>query len=235
MRIGICDDNEMYLKHIYDITIKLLEDQVNVFCEPILPLELKTLVDKSLFPYDILITDIDLGIANAIDLVKEIHNINPGCAVIFISNFLQFAPDVYDVPHVYFVLKADMETRLPKALERALNIVRERKNTLLSIRYQHQYHQIPLSDITYMDALGRYITIHTHQLDYRCIRPLKEMEQELNSFFGRCHKSFIINFKYISSLQQNSCVLTTGATIPISYTFSKSFLSAYKSYIKQSM
>jgi DNA-binding LytR/AlgR family response regulator len=198
-------------------------------------LELKSLIDKNEFPYDILITDVDLGIANAIELVKEIQTINSGCAVIFISNFLQFAPDVYDVPHVYFVWKANMEERLPKALERAITIVRERKNTLLSIRYQHQYHQIPISDITYMDALGRYITIHTNQIDYRCIRPLKEMEQELNSFFGRCHKSFIINFKYISTIQQNSCVLTNGATIPISYTFSKTFLSSYKSYIKQSI
>ena len=235
MRIGICDDNEIYLKYLHRLTLQLLSDQPQTTCEVLSPSTFQDMVADEFFPYDILITDIDLIEVNSIDLVKEIQYINPGCMVIFISNYLQYALDVYDVTHIYFVLKTDAEKSLPKALNRAISLVREQKNAFLSIQYQHEHHRIKLSEIVYLEALGRYLTIHTEKQDYICIRTLKDIEKELSSSFARCHKSFIVNFHYVHSFQQSNCITTTSITLPISYTYSKSFYAAYREYIVKYM
>ncbi len=235
MRIGICDDNEIYLNYLHQLTLQLLPDQPQMICEVLLPAKLKALIAAGDFPYDILITDIDLVEANAIDLVKELQYRNPGCVVIFISNYLQYALDVYEVTHLYFVLKNEAEKNLPKALDRAVSLVREQKDALLSIHYQHNHHQIKLSEIIYLESLGRYLTIHTKQQTFTCIRALKDIEKELNSFFGQCHKSFIVNYHYVHTLQPSRCITTTGITIPISYTYTKSFYSGYREYIVKHM
>lgn len=52
-------------------------------------------------PYDIFITDIDMGSLNGIDLVNEINQINPQCIIIFVSNYIHYATKVYDVEHIY--------------------------------------------------------------------------------------------------------------------------------------
>ena len=231
MRIGICDDNEIYLNYLHNYTLQLLSERNDVDCNFILPKELCTMVAEQDFKYDILITDIDLGEINAINMIKEIQYFRPNCIVIFVSNYLRYATEVYDVNHIYFVLKSEAEQRLPIALDKAIRMIRERQNNFINFSYQHQNYQVPLVEITYIEALGRYLHIHTQRQEYKCIRPLKEFAEELSSCFGRCHNSYIVNFKHVRTFNQSECIMVDGTIIPISYTYNKSFFAAYKLYI----
>lgn len=235
MKIGFCDDNEVYLKYLNDFTRQLLSDQTDITYDSVSPKELTDFIEKQSFDYDILITDIDLGTANSISLVQALHHINPNCLVIFISNYLEFAPDVYDVNHVYFILKSEAEKRLPKAIDKAICMVRERMRSYLHINYQHKIHRIALSDIIYIEAIGRYVYIQTVHQKYTCIRPLKDIAKELNGSFSQSHKSFIVHFDYVKTFTQSDCMMTNGTMIPVSRTYSKSFLHAYKQYLMKHM
>lgn len=55
-------------------------------------------------PIDILIMDIRLSNANGIELAKQVKRVYPHTAVIFISAYLEYAPFVYEVDHVYFIV-----------------------------------------------------------------------------------------------------------------------------------
>jgi DNA-binding LytR/AlgR family response regulator len=235
MYIGICDDNELYLQHLKDMVIISLPDIKDVLCHTILPDHLISLLKEKTFVYDILITDIDLGIVNAIELVREIYRINPNCIVIFISSYINFATEVYEVPHVYFVLKSEAEIRLPKALEKAIKMYQERQSSLLVFKYQSITYQLALDEVVYIEALGRYLYIHTVQQVYKCIKPLKEIEKSLNEMFGRCHKSYLINFARVKNFNRSECIMSTNDSIPISTTYSKSLYSAYRKYVTHSV
>lgn len=235
MKIGICDDNKVYLKYLYDFTRQLLSDQADITFYSITPNKFTDFVEMQSFDFDILITDIDLGTANSISLVQALNHINPNCLVIFISNYLEFALEVYDVNHVYFMLKSEVENRLPKAIDRAICMVRERTSSYINIHYQHKLYRIALSDIIYIEALGRYVYIHTVHQKYTCIRPLKEITKELNDSFCRSHNSYIVHFDYVKTFTQSDCTMTDDTMIPISRTYSRSFLHAYKQYIMKHM
>ncbi|MDY5881603.1 MAG: hypothetical protein SPJ63_07635, partial [Oscillospiraceae bacterium] len=53
----------------------------------------------------------------------------PTSKIIFISSYSGYLMDVYETEHVYFVLKPNMEERLPAALQKALaSTARLRRN-----------------------------------------------------------------------------------------------------------
>ncbi len=231
MNIGICDDDKDYLKHLHKKVSQLLPNNSQIVVSSLAPDELQTNIQNLSCSYDILITDIDMGTLNGISLVKQINKINPSCIVIFISNFLNYATYVYDVDHIYFVLKSEVDTRLPKALIKALSVYNECHMQYLNINYQNIEYRIALSDIAYIESFGRYLHIHSSDNIYKCINSLKHINTRLSERFTQCHKSYIVNLNYVYSVNRTNCTLVTKASIPISYTFSKSFNDAYMSFV----
>lgn len=231
MNIGICDDNKDYLIYLHKKVNQLLPNKSQIEVSSLLPNELQTNIQNLSRYYDILITDIDMGTLNGISLVKQINKINPSCIVIFISNFINYATYVYDVEHIYFVLKSEVDTRLPKALIKALSVYNKCQMEYLNINYQNTEYRIALSDIAYIESFGRYLHIHSSDNIYKCINSLKYIKTRLSERFAQCHKSYIVNLNYVYSVNRTNCTLVTKSSIPISYTFSKSFNEAYMSFV----
>ncbi len=235
MRIGICDDNQLYLNKLTQ-TIKLLinpSDRITV--ETLSPEALAAYIESGSVPYDILVSDIDMGPYNGIDFAGKINDIAPFCVIIFISNFLNYATQVYDVAHIYFVLKSEAEERLPKALEKAIAIHNDRIGRSILVRFQNTEYRLFQSDITYIEALGRYLFIHDLKQSYKYIQSLKSIMNDLSDSFARCHNSYLVNMKYIHSINRTNCVLSNGISLPISKTYYKAFQSAYVAYVSSEL
>lgn len=233
MLIGIFDDNKVYLDYLKKKVSNQFANSENIEVEALNPDEIALKVENKICPYDIIITDIDMGSFNGIDLAKKINIINPSSIIIFISNYLNYAMDVYDTQHIYFVLKSEAENRIPKALEKAVLVYNERKNHYLTIKYLNVEHRIPLMDITHIEALGRYLYIYDSIQSYKCINSLKVLATELSGAFVRCHNSYIVNLNYVRSISRTNCVLSSGTDIPISQTHLKGFQSAYISHVSK--
>lgn len=74
-------------------------------------------------PIDILIMDIRLSNANGIELAKQVKRVYPHTAVIFISAYLEYAPFVYEVDHVYFIYKKTPYIAFLKRWQKPLSII----------------------------------------------------------------------------------------------------------------
>ena len=230
MNIGICDDNEIYLDMLYHMVRQMFLSSLDIKLHKLAPTDLMTDIKNNNLSYEILITDIDMGELNGIELAEHINKINPFCIIIFLSNYIHYATKVYDVNHIYFVLKTEANVRLPKAIDKAMSIYHKQKSSYLTISYQNVNYLIPHGDISYIESLGRYLYIHTNKEVYKSIKTLKTVADELSSVFVRCHKSFIVNLDYVFSVTRSNCILKTKENIPISTTYSKSFLSSYRKY-----
>ena len=237
MIINICDDDRIFLDYLYKQVEQAFSDKEDVEIYKLAPEELLQQIEGNVssLPCDILITDIDLGDLNGIQLARKINEINPACLIIFVSNYINYATEVYDVDHIYFVLKTDTELRLPKALQKAFEAFHESKANIMTVSYQGVEHIIALSDILYVEAMGRYLYIHTDKESFKCIKSLKAIVPELDDSFAKSHKSYIINLKYIKSLSRNSCTLINGTAISISNTYNKEFQKVYMRYISKKL
>ena len=214
---------------------QLFSDLSNNTVETLNPDDLYLHIQNKTCPYDILITDIELGNYSGINFAKELAVINPNCIIIFISNYINLATEVYEVDHIYFILKSEAETRLPKALKKAFEVYKKQNNNYLAFTYNSMEYKIACMDIKYIEALGRYLYIHEAKQSYKCIKSLKDLSSELTDSFARCHKSYIINLAYIRSVSRKNCELSTGDNIPISQTYARTFHAAYVKYVSRKL
>jgi len=128
---------------------------------------------------------------------------------------------------------ANMQVELSK-LQAKIQDFRKKSNSekiLISTKQGHLY--ISLEKILYCKAASNYCEIYlvdgtTHLLS----KTLKIIEQDLSSdLFFRCHQSYLINKKYLTTFSDGICTLESNQvklTIPVSRRRQVSFLKEIK-------
>ena len=108
LKIAICDDNTVQLNIIREELEKNMKKEiaydVDTFCSAS---DFTEVLQSGDCLYDIIFMDIDLGDSSVsgIDLVHKVNFLNQSCQIIYISQHLEYAPDVYDTQHIYFLNK----------------------------------------------------------------------------------------------------------------------------------
>lgn len=132
---------------------------------------------------------------NGIELAAEINRLSPEISVVFLTGYLEYARDVYEVQHVYFVLKDEFAERLD-AIMGKLSAERERrKNGTVFFQMRDRGIVLRNEDIMYIERIGHSTVIQCRDERYQVTERLESIEKRLDSFmFVRCHNSYIVNF-----------------------------------------
>lgn len=222
LNITICDGNSVQSEMIQAEIDRSLDSQISY--------NLQVFHDGKLFeheitsrncPYDIVILDIELGNSSksGIELAREINCLNPETQIIFVSQSLEYAPDVYACRHTYFISR----DRISELMESALNISLENLYTrsaeeYLYIKVRKSQYRIPLNKILYMERNIREITIHTYTTEFQTSEKIDSILKRLPDHFVSCHRSYAVNLKMAVAIHRNSAVFSNGKVIPIGRT-----------------
>lgn len=116
--------------------------------------------------------------------------------------------------------KSDLSAKL-KVLDENLANSRVKKLTI----HTHQgIHYFDLDDIQYIEASGMYSTIHTLNGSFVASKPLKELEDSLDTRYFRIHRSFLVNCSNVIKIVNGNVVLKNDHTLPLSRTKKEEFL-----------
>lgn len=232
MKIIICDDSikdaELTKKILVD---NQLADATDITCY--LPETLKERIEEAKLECDIAIMDIEFDTVdyNGIDLSKAINDLLFSSQIIYVTNILEFAPEVYETRHCYFVLKSNMDITLPRAFKKAANIIKENaKKALIDIVSNGSHILIQQKDITYVERVQRKLRIHTIADEYSYYGSLKKFMTQVNNTFARCHEAYVVNLNYVSVVRKDIVQMMDGTEIPIGVSFEKSFRIKYMNY-----
>ena len=151
LKIAICEDSEIFV----EIIKKNIETILKV------PYELHSFLSGKEFmtslpemgcPYDIVFLDISLGndTVSGIELGQMINGENTRTQLIFISQYLEYASDVYSTKHTYFIYKNRLNEYLPAALDAALKNLQTDEEQYLIIKIKRSHLRIPVNDILYL-------------------------------------------------------------------------------------
>lgn len=102
---------------------------------------------KDLAGYDIAILDIDMGDFSGIDLAWRLRKEKPGIVIIFLTNFIQYAPEGFEVQAFRYLLKTNMQERLVSYFEDAVKEV-VRKKQIITISVNSELIDIPVNHIS---------------------------------------------------------------------------------------
>lgn len=156
MNVLVCDDERQIVDSIIETLEKKTEEtQVSSrfygFSQP-------SQIDLSL-PYDIALLDIDMGETNGIELARKLRAENENIVIIFITNFIQYAPEGFEVQAFRYLLKADFSAKLDSYFDSAVQEVLQRKQ-LVTISINSEIIDVPVNDILYLESHRRIIVMH---------------------------------------------------------------------------
>lgn len=217
MKIGVCDDEE----RISEMLKKEIETYMQKNGLELEFYSFRSETDLKQFlsdhELDLLFMDIEMPGKNGIDLAGEIVQLQPDCQIAFCTNYLEFAVDVYETRHCYYVLKEEFAQRLPNIIRKVLR-EQQRGEGRICIETHGRKEIIRTKEIIYIERIKKKSCIHLVGGELReTAAKLDDLYALLGSSeFVRCHKSFIVSFEKVSRYSRQEMSMITGENIPIS-------------------
>ena len=183
--------------------------------------------------FDIMIFDIDMPGMNGMDAAREIRRRDNNVAIMFVTNVAQYAINGYEVDAVDYVLKPISYYDFVMKINRAINKVAIKKDSSIVVDSLDGVCSLRISEIIYVEVMLHYVIYHTKSGDFRSRASMKDVEKELFLHgFRRCHKSYLVNLKYVKMIKTLEIEIDGGTIIPISRKWKNEFMQEYITYIK---
>lgn len=155
------------------------------------------------------VLDIRMDGTDGIRLAEQINDLLPQCAVIFLTAFLEYATDVYETRHVYFILKNELEQRIGSALEKALDRTGMPPRLLLSSGSSVK--SVLLRDVLYLERILHKTRVRTRNGAEMVAAPPAELLKDVREgAFIRCHQSYWVNYEHVNAMEKMSSCCPTG-------------------------
>lgn len=216
MKFLICDDDDLMLKKLS----LLIKNSPENKCYSNKIIEITNPTDVNIADeYDVAFLDIDMPQMSGIDLARKIHEQWPNTVIIFITNYVQYAPDGYEVGAFRYLMKNQITEKLIDYLDLAIK-ERTKRLRVITIQINGERINVPVSNILYMKSSARIITMHLIEN----VRPMYQFYGNMSDLaqkfeilgFLRVHKSYLVNMKYIEIFQCKRLEIKGGILIPSS-------------------
>ncbi len=164
--------------------------------------------------YDVLFLDIEMKDLSGIDLAQKLRQLGSRIQIIFVTGYMDYIAQGYDVEALHYLLKPVTEEKLRGVLNRAMERLKNREKEL-TLTMSEGIVRIPLAEIRYLEVMGNYVTIHGGE-SYSIKRTLSELEKMLDERFYRIHRSYIVNLQLVRKCTRTEVVLKDDTALPLS-------------------
>lgn len=168
----------------------------------------------------------------AIDAVRCLMLAQRGVQVIYVTGYDQFHTRAYETEHACFLVKPVDDGELAFALRRALDRAARGRMEPLRIRCGFEERIVDPRDIVFIESERRVLNIHAVAETIRTYGKLADLEESLPADFVRCHKSFLVNMRYIKAIGQGELRLAQGESVPVSQSRKRQTQEAVRAYAR---
>lgn len=236
MRAAICDDNLIFLEEMKSrLEKKNVIKDVKIFSSP---LELLLQINEGII-FDLVFMDLDWGSdekKNGFQWGEELCQIVPDLSIIFITGYNdRFAQHVLlsNVNLIGYITKPVNDEILDQYLQKAKESRKEPQYLMLS--KQGGRISVLLDDIIHIESHDHKVCVYTEKECHTIYEKLSEVEKRLTNEFVQCHKSFVVNMNWISSLEGKKIILRNGKEIPVSRTYNNKVRDTFFDFLGRSL
>ena len=220
MRIAICEDEHIYLELIKNKVVEYFKErQVSINTD--------SYTDASLLPvkidegrqYDLILMDLQMKHSDGMEIAKKLRSIGVDTPVIFVTGIEERAYQGYSVDALDYVLKKDMELRLPEALDRFME--RQKTVTIAVPNRDEGTAVIKLKDLLWVESDGRGSSLKVRESGQK-----KNIESRLaigkvaemlpKDDFVEVYKSIYVNISEIRRVDNDTVTMSDGSELPLS-------------------
>lgn len=220
MHILICDDDAVFAARVETLVRDFFALRgLQVECIVYYSGE-EILAQRDLDLYQVALLDVDLDTMNGISLGKQLRQCSPEICLVYVSAYLEFAPEGYTVNAFRYILKRDLDCQLPRCLDAILHEQDHRAPKTLTIRQNRTETELPYDSIYYLESDLRKINVYgdvAHQPLCSYYGKLNELPQALfENGFLRVGRSAVVNMKYIRQISSYMVTLRNGVKLGVS-------------------
>ena len=218
MRIAALDDKTEWLKLEQQISEKYCEERDE-------ELEFQGYDDVTTFfadlqekvKYDIYLLDVEMPVADGLQVATEIKKICAEPIIIYITDFPQYAPRGYEVNAFRYILKEQIEEKLPEAYDSLMTKLKERESTYYVYIKNNGIEQLLQESIYYIKKDKKYVMLYTENGEKRERKSLQEIFGELSQEdFMFIDKGLIVNIRHVMKLDGEVVKMRNGECFLIS-------------------
>lgn len=222
-RIIICDDDSSLLLKIEDnvrdfFAAKDIKVKIHTFTSA------GQISDYLLSSCDIALLDVDFEqqAYNGMDIARRIREFRKDTLIIFITNFIEYAPAGYEVQAFRYILKRELQSEFVPYLQQAIEQLQSTREQI-KIQANGEIIDIAVDDILYFEVQQHNVTVHVKKdatgkqtKVYNIYGSLSNLEQQLEKQgFLRIHKSYMVNMRHLSKFQCREAVLDNGIKLRV--------------------
>ena len=233
LSIAICDDEAMQCLRMAGMVRKILDEmkilhiirQFNSGKELLCAEE-----DFDIIFLDIMMRGID-GMRTAKLLRKRMKKEE---ILVFISASREYALEAFEVEAFWYLLKPVDEKKLRMVLQKIIGKTEKEMQEFILVSKERQKKKLFLDNIYYFEIRGRTIDVHGADGIFTYYEQIGNLEKMLQKKgFFRCHKSYLVNLKYVESYTRQEILMDNGERIMIAKRRYEAFCQEILAYMRR--
>lgn len=223
VRVILCDDDDAAC-HRIEAEITEIFQYLDVKVKIHSYFDTDLLSDQILSSCDIALLDVNFGNAscNGVDIARRLRKFRKDTVIIFITNYIEYAPEGYEVQAFRYILKRNLAKDLRPYMHQAIEKIRSARETV-KISVNGEIIDLAVDDILFFEVQQHSVTVHIRKdssgrsiKTYSFYASLTELEERLEPHgFLRIHKSYLVNMRHISKFQCREAVLSNGTVLRV--------------------
>lgn len=234
MRIAVCDDNVVMLNFLCDEINKEFKNNGVDFALDRFENGADFLSVYETAPFDFVFLDIDMPNINGFEIAERINKDNSSL-IVFVTSHDELVYSSFRFQPFRFIRKNHIAAELPETVKALAERINERTAARhFEVRTSSGNVFLDLNDVEYIEIYGHWLRITVKNSDaIECYGSLSDFEKRLVPHnFVRTHKSYLVNCKYIYSIEQKQVVLDDNTVIPLSKYKIESVRNKLRSYLR---
>lgn len=218
-RIAICDDEQVICSQIENTILKYAVDNnekidTQVFYSGE---ELSKFLSMGQ-EFDLLFLDIEMKMMNGIDVGKRIREEmdNQVLQIVYISGKDSYFQALFDVRPMHFLHKPFQEAEIVNDLRLAMKLA-DKLGGIFTYKKGHEIYRKSVKKILYFESNNREVTMVTTDGEEIFYGKLDEVFAQVAKYhFMYIHKSYIVNYFFITKFKYEEVTMSNMAVLPIS-------------------
>lgn len=230
--IAVCDDE---LLECLNISAKIQEcmEEMGIPCS-IEKFQSGKALLESLGRFDLIFLDILMEGMDGMETARRCRELAYEKILVFLSSSRKYVFQAYDVEAFHYLVKPVDQEKLKNILKRATEKEREFSRDYIVISRERQKRKLFLDTVRYFEIRGRQIDVHEEKGIFTYYEQIGILEKQLEGKgFFRCHKSYLLNLKYVEGYNRQEAILDNGERIIIAKRRYEEFCQAILAYMRE--
>ncbi|MBD5128566.1 MAG: response regulator transcription factor [Ruminococcaceae bacterium] len=166
-------------------------------------------------PCSLLLLDIEMKTINGMELARKLRADGDMLPIVFVTGYADYMNDGYEVEAMHYLLKPVDKDKLFAVLDRYVR--KHSPETDIMLECDGRYLHVSPDMIIYCEAMGKKTDIHLSDgKTLRCAAGISSLAELLPDGFALCHRSYIVNLRFVRSIGKSEITLDGGGIIPVS-------------------